>query len=172
MNFSTYGPSFRAPYAENIQLSVEREFPSRLVARASYVGSLARHNQATIDANPITPAGHAACVADTTFCGYTGIHWAQYDLPRGAELLLSQSHHLRPDRSRLGTAWIPHPGLVSSYASSSYHSLQALINKGTTHGLNFELAYTWSHAMDTGSSFENSRLRRLLPRLQPVRSAA
>ena len=68
------GRDFRAPYAENIQLSVEREFPSRVVARVSYVGSLARHNQTTTDANPITPAGHAACVADTTLrhTGYTG----------------------------------------------------------------------------------------------------
>ena len=156
INFSTYGPNFRAPYAENIQLSVEREFPSRIVARASYVGSLARHNQSTIDANPITPAGHAACVADTTFCGYTG-----YTGPN--TIYREEQSYFWPNHTTYGQIdpasgqpGFLSPGDVSSYASSSYHSLQVLINKATSHGLNFELAYTWAHAMDTGSSFENA----------------
>jgi hypothetical protein len=156
MNFSTYGSGFRAPYAENIQLSVEREFPSRIVARASYVGSLARHNQATIDANPITPAGHAACVADTSFCGYTG-YTGQNTIYREEQSYFFPSHtqygQIDPASGQPGFL---SPGLVDSFASSSYHSLQVLVDKGTTHGLNFELAYTWSHAMDTGSSFENA----------------
>ena len=156
MDFSTYGPSFRAPYAENIQLSVEREFPSRIVARASYVGSLARRNQATIDANPITPAGHAACVADTSFCGYPG-----YTGPN--TIFREEQSYFFPSHTAYGAIdpasgqpGFLSPGDVSSYASSSYHSLQAVVDKGTSHGLNFELAYTWAHALDTGSSFENA----------------
>ncbi|MGA7255712.1 MAG: carboxypeptidase-like regulatory domain-containing protein [Terracidiphilus sp.] len=156
MIFSTYGPNFRAPYAENIQLSVEREFPSRIVARASYVGSLARHNQSTIDANPITPAGHAACLADTTYCGYRG-YTGPDTIFREEQSYFFPSHttygKIDPASGQPGFL---DPGDVSSYASSSYHSLQAVVDKGTSHGLNFELAYTWSHAIDTGSSFENA----------------
>ena len=156
MNFSTYGSNFRAPYAENIQLSVEREFPARVVARASYVGSLARHNQSTIDANPITAAGHAACVADTVQCGYQG-YTGPNTIYREEQSYFFPSHttygQIDPASGQPGFL---SPGLVSSYASSSYHSLQVLVNKGTTHGLNFTLAYTWAHAMDTGSSFENT----------------
>ena len=47
-------------------------------------------------------------------------------------------------------------GTVGSYGSSSYHSLQAFVQKGVTHGLLFQLAYTYAHALDNGSSFENA----------------
>ncbi len=47
-------------------------------------------------------------------------------------------------------------GEVGSLASSSYHALQAKVSKGLTHGLSFQLAYTYSHALDTGSSYENT----------------
>src|ERR1700736_1265249 len=47
-------------------------------------------------------------------------------------------------------------GLVGSSASSSYHSLQASVVKGLTRGLQFQLSYTYAHAQDSGSSFENS----------------
>lgn len=146
---STYGPDFRAPYAENFQLSIEREFPSRVVARASYVGSLARHNQTTTDANPITPAGHAACAADTTYCAnptYTG----------GARIYRIYQSYFFPQQTLLNNPAILDVGLVGSGASSSYHSLQASVEKATTHGLTFQLSYTYAHAMDTGSSFENA----------------
>jgi hypothetical protein len=156
MDFSTYGTGFRAPYAENIQLSVERELPSRIVARASYVGSLARHNQSTIDANPITPAGHAACLADTTSCGYTG-YTGPNTIYREEQDYFFPGHtaygQIDPSSGQPGFL---SPGDVTSYASSSYHSLQATLQKGVTHGLTFQLSYTWAHAIDTGSSFENA----------------
>ena len=42
---SQYTPAFRSPYSENVQLTIEREFPGRVVARMSYVGAVGRHNQ-------------------------------------------------------------------------------------------------------------------------------
>lgn len=146
-NISTYGSDFRAPYSENIQLSIEREFPARVVARASYVGSLARHNQTTTDANPITPAGQAACVADTTFCNN----------PTQAIYREEQSYFF-PSHTLLNSAGssILDIGLVGSAATSNYHSLQVNIEKATTHNLYFQLSYTYAHALDNGSSFENA----------------
>jgi hypothetical protein len=47
-------------------------------------------------------------------------------------------------------------GLVGSDATSSYHSLQASVQKAQTHGLSFQMSYTYSHSQDTASSFENS----------------
>jgi hypothetical protein len=146
---STYGSDFRAPYAENIQLSVQRQFPSQVVAIVSYVGSLARHNQSVTNPNPITPAGHAACVADTTGCGnpaYTGSGTEARDFQE----FFFPSHTLLNNPQILGV------GQVDSGASSSYHSLQANVQKAPTHGLSFTLSYTYAHAIDTGSSFENA----------------
>ena len=138
-NLSTFGKDFRAPYAENFQISVEREFAARVVARVSYVGSLGRHNQSTTDANPITPAGHAACVADPNCIGSGFLESYFY-----------------PQYTLLNNPNILDIGQVDSGASSSYHSLQANVEKAMTHGLTFQLSYTYAHALDTGSSFENS----------------
>lgn len=149
---STYGSDFRAPYAENFQLSIERELPSNIVAAVRYVGSLGRHNQSTTDANPITPAGHAACVADTKYCNNP-----TDALYRDLQSYLFPGHtaygSVDPNTGEVGFADI---GQVDSGAASSYHSLQVSVNKGLTHGLLFQLSYTYSHALDTGSSFENA----------------
>jgi hypothetical protein len=41
-------------------------------------------------------------------------------------------------------------------ANSAYNSLQASLEKRFSHGLQFQLAYTFSKSIDTGSSFENT----------------
>jgi hypothetical protein len=138
-NISSFAPSFRAPYAENYQLSVEREFPSKIVARVSYVGSVARRNQTAFEGNPETAAGHAACVASTT-CqtdrNYQAIYFPQNKLANSAA--------------------VAEMGLIGSESSSSYNSLQASVTKGQTHGLLFQLSYTYAHAIDNGSNLENT----------------
>jgi hypothetical protein len=138
-DISTYASNFRAPYAENFQLGVERQFPSQIVARVSYVGSLGRHNQSTYESDYETAAGHAECVSDPT---------CQAD--RNYQSLYYPQNTIGNDGN------IASVGTVGSTASSSYHSLQAFVQKGATHGLMFQLAYTYSHALDTGSSFENT----------------
>jgi len=146
VGLSTYGPNFRAGYAENFQVSVEREFPSKIVSRLSYVGSLGRHNQITYEGNPVTSAGHAACVANPV-CAANGPLQSYYfpqDTLAGAVDPLT------------GETGVTSAGTVGSEAASSYHSLQASVKKGPSHGLSFQLSYTYSHALDNGSSFENS----------------
>jgi len=145
MGISTYGPSFRAPYAENFQIGVERQLPSQILARLSYVGSLARHNQSAYESDYITAAGHAACVADTVQCGNPTV--TKY---RNQQPLYFPSHTIGNDAS------IRSVGTVGSFANSNYNSLQVLVQKGATHGLTFIMAYTYAHAIDSGSSFENS----------------
>jgi hypothetical protein len=138
-NISGYGPDFRAPYSENFQLSVEREMPSQIVARLSYVGSLGRHNQTAYEGIPVTPAGHAACLASPACIA---------DADNQAIDFTSHTTATDPNFAEMG--------LVGSSASSSYHSLQASVVKGLTRGLQFQLSYTYAHAQDSGSSFENS----------------
>jgi len=147
MDISTYTSSFRAPYSENFQLSVEREFASRLVARLSYVGALARHNQTTPEGNYETAAGHAACLADPD-CSTTNRNIQSYVYP---DHTIAGS--IDPNTGVPGFVSV---GSVSSTASSSYHSLQASVEKAMTHGLSLQLSYTYAHALDNGSSFENS----------------
>ena len=139
-NISSFAPTFRAPYSENFQLTVEREMPSRLVARFSYVGALGRHNQTTPEANYETAAGQAACLANPA-CSGAG---------RNSQALLF------PGNTIGGSSQIVEEGLADSGASSNYNSAQISLTKAQTHGLQFQMSYTYAHALDSGSSFENS----------------
>ncbi|HEY1211276.1 MAG TPA: carboxypeptidase regulatory-like domain-containing protein [Terracidiphilus sp.] len=138
---SGFGPSFRAPYAENYQLSIERELPSKMVTRISYVGSQARHNQTAYEANYETAAGHAACLANPT-CSLTG--------ERNYQAVYF------PENKLADSTTVASMGMVGSGANSIYSGLQVSVTKGETHGLLFQLSYTWAHAIDSGSSFENT----------------
>jgi hypothetical protein len=163
MDISTYGPGFRAPYAENFQLSIEREFPSRVVARATYVGSLGRHNQTVYEANAETPAGHAACLAGTVFSPVTGKNRncvsdrnnQAFYFPQNQALGAADTANKGVDPNT-GLTGLASAATVGSFAASSYHSLQVDVRKALTHGLLFQLSYTYAHALDSGSSFENS----------------
>lgn len=139
LEISSYDKSFRAPYAENFQISVERELPSRIVARVSYVGSLGRHNQVTYEGNYETAAGHAACLADPGCIA---------DAPNQSLDYPSHTIGNNPNFTEIGE--------VGSYSTSNYNSLQASATKATTHGLLFQASYTYAHAMDDASNFENS----------------
>lgn len=138
-NLSSYASSFRAPYAENFQLTVERELPSRMVLRVSYVGSLARRNQTDFEGNYETAAGHAACLANPTCIADRNTQAIQF-----------------PQNKVGGSALIVEEGEVGSEGSSSYHSAQISLQKAATHGFQFQLSYTFAHALDNGSGFENS----------------
>lgn len=146
LGISTYGPSFRAPLSYNIQLSVQREFASQIVAQVSYVGALARRNQVTYEGNFETAAGHAACLANPNCV--TGRNSQSNLFPQN-----TIAGSIDPNTGLTG---LTSAGTVGSLASSSYHSLQVNVKKGLTHGLLFQLSYTYSHALDNGSSFENS----------------
>jgi hypothetical protein len=144
-NISSFDASFRAPYAENFQLSLERELPAKLVTRISYVASLGRHNQVTYEGNFETAAGHAACLANPSCSG----------TPTSSKNRNIQAQ-VYPQNSILNNPNFIDIGEVGSYSSSNYNSLQVSLTKAPTHGLLFQLSYTYAHALDDASSFENS----------------
>lgn len=140
ISISLYSPHFRIPYAENFNLTIERQLPSNIVGRVSYVGALGRHEQITYEGNPITQAGHDACLADAN-CVKNRIN----------QSVLFPTHTAFAPGNLIASV-----GTIDTIGSSNYHSLQLSATKGYTHGLLFQASYTWSHAMDNGSSFENS----------------
>ena len=137
---SGYAPNFRPPYAENFNLTIQRELPSQLVLTVSYVGSLGRHLQTTINPDPITPAGQAACLADPNCVANADSQAEAFP-----------SHVLHND----GTVFAS-PGWIASSGTSNYNGLQISATKGLTHGLLFQASYTYAHSLDTASSFENA----------------
>ena len=138
-NISSFDKSFRAPYSENFQLSIERELPARSVLRVSYVGALGRHNQVDYEGDYVTAAGHAACAASAS-CIANRVLQAYYF----------------PGHTIGNSSNLIEIGEVGSYASSNYNSLQLSLHNAPTHGLQFQISYTYAHAMDNASSFENA----------------
>ena len=142
---SQYAPGFRPPYAENYQLTVERELPGQIVAIASYVGSLGRHNQDTVEGNPVTTAGHDACLADPV-CQSVDYYQAS----------VYPTHTLYPQAidPETGQTHFHSDAQIQSEGSSNYNALELSMTKGTTHGLSGQVSYTFAHALDTVSSYE------------------
>jgi hypothetical protein len=149
MYLSEVSPNNRSPYSENYQLTIEREFPGQTVARASYVGTLGRHNQITYEGNPITQAGHDRCLADPVCSSPSvrGLQPTRYPL---------NTQYGFADANIGGRNDFNGIGIISTSGSSNYNSLQLSVDKGLTHGLQMQASYTLAHGLDDGSSFENS----------------
>ncbi|MGH9596180.1 MAG: TonB-dependent receptor, partial [Edaphobacter sp.] len=117
------------------------------------VGTFGKHNEAVLEGNPITQAGHDACLA-LLACSGTPTKSNN----RNIQNYIYQSH------TQYGYADVPNGGvndfasmaLVSSVSSSNYNSLQLSVDKGLTHGLQTQVSYTYSHSLDDGSSFEGT----------------
>jgi hypothetical protein len=140
IGISTYSPNFSAPYSQNINLTIERELPSNVVARVSYVGALGRHEQIDYEGNPISQAGFTACLADSNCIKN-----------RNSQAKLFPTHTAFAPGNLIASV-----GTIATIGSSNYNSLQLSATKGFTHGLLFQASYTLAHSLDNGSNFENS----------------
>jgi hypothetical protein len=145
VNFSPYEPMFlyavdpatNVPYSENFNLTVERQLSTSTVVSAAYVGALGRKEVILRELNPgMNPSACAAdpvCVANRAFQGLYYPQYFQYN------------------------PWvILGIGNNQTTGISNYNALQITVDKRVSHGLSLNAAYTWMHAMDNGSGFENS----------------
>lgn len=148
LGINVIDPNFSVPYAENFNLNIQRELPSRTILTVGYVGAVARHLVRAIELNPgLNPAGCAAnpsCVAN-----------------RNIQNVLFPGNFKYPGDIFGSIAEQKTDGI------SSYNSLQISANKQTSHGLSFLAAYTYSHSIDNGSSFENSTGGGSIPGINP-----
>jgi hypothetical protein len=147
LSLSQAAPGFRSPYSQNFQLTLEREFPAQTVATISYVGTVGRHNQITIEGNPTTQAGHDACLADPACINISNQQSRNYP---------THTQFGFPDPNFNNFNDVTSAGMISTEGASNYHAFQASVKKGLTHGLELQASYTFSHSLDNGSSFEGS----------------
>jgi hypothetical protein len=157
-DLGAFDKNYNVPYTYNYNLNIQRSFGSNLLAQIGYVGSVSHRLSTWYEGDPITAAGHAACLADTTGCAsspqYIHLFYPQY----GAQPALAPT----------GQPWYLSIGDMNSQGSSNYNSLQASLRMSPTHGLQFTAAYTYSHALDDGSGYEgstgaNNRVRNYVP---------
>jgi hypothetical protein len=137
LDISVYDPRITIPYSQNYNVTIQRQFGATDILSLAYVGAQGRHLLQTIELNPgINPAGCAAnpeCVSNRAF--QPVVFPGNYKYP--GDIFASI-------------------GDVATGATSNYNAFQASLDKNLSHGLQFLAAYTWSHALDTASGFENS----------------
>jgi carboxypeptidase family protein/TonB-dependent receptor-like protein len=123
----------RDPYVYNYYLSLQREIMPKLSLEMDYVGTTAHKLFHAENVNRV-PGGHlpvGGCVTDTfgrTLCGHEG-------------------NVLNPNYGTL-RVW-------ENNVNSDYNALQVALKKQTSHGLMFNVNYTWSHSIDNGSTWHS-----------------
>ena len=153
---SAFDKSYNVPYTYNYNLGIQRAVGGNMIAELRYVGSVSHRLSSWYEGDPITPAGHAACLADPgCFATPTLIHlyYPQYTADpvivpgTGGGAIASLPN---------GLPWYNSIGTQNSEGTSNYNSLQASLIKAPSHGLQFTLGYTYAHALDDGSGYESA----------------
>ena len=149
MSINVQDPHNTVPYSENFNLTIQRRLPGSAVLSLAYVGELGRHEIITRELNPANPTacltpgplnplqpdGNTSCVDSVPF---------QNSVPAGSGIF------------RYNSNIFASVGNVQTTGISNYNAFQATYSKHMSHGLALYAAYTWSHAMDNGSGFENA----------------
>ncbi len=154
LDLSTYPKNYTVPYVYNFNLNIQRELPGNMVLQLGYVASLGHKLVRSYEGDRITPAGHAACLADPVCSadgGNLSLDFPQYftspAIVPGSEGSGSFGN---------GIPWYLSVGQQYTDGDSNYNSFQASLTKGVSHGLYFTAAYTFSHALDNASGLESS----------------
>ena len=166
LGISSFSPRYNVPYTYNFNLNIQRAIGGNMVAQIGYVGSISHRLASWAEGDPITPAGHTACLTDPLCFNYPAyIHdfnpqyTAQPAIVPGSE---------GGGYVGNGIPWYTSVGEQFSEGGSNYHSLQMSLVRSPSHGLQFTLAYTYSHALDDGSGYESTtgsagRVRNYVP---------
>jgi hypothetical protein len=156
LSTSTYPKNYTVPYVYNFNLNIQRELPSNMVLQLGYVGSVGHKLVRAYEADTITAAGHAACLADPN-CSSDGGRLS-LDFPQYFTQPAIVPGSAGSGQFGNGIPWYLSVGQQYTDGSSNYNSFQVSLTKGTSHGLYFTAAYTYSHALDNASGLESSGL--------------
>lgn len=152
-DISNVDKNYGTPYSYNFNLNIQRELPGSMVMQIGYIGSLGRKLPRIAEGDPITGAGHAACVIDPACRASAPLLHLNYPQYSAQPAIVPGSISTSAPN---GIPWYLSVGDQVTNGASSYHSLQLSLAKHLSHGLYFTLAYTYSHALDNFSGYESS----------------
>ena len=150
-------PNLRTPFTLSYNLGITHTFGSNLSLEVSYVGNRGYRLLSFVDNNQ-APLGSAYCLNSLTAaqladaCG-TGAPGARVPLgciatvTCGGSSLASQE--ARPLYNKF--PYVEFLNNIGNRSHSNYNSLQVNVTKRMSHGLSFNLGYTYAHGLDTGS---------------------
>ncbi|MBZ5722899.1 MAG: carboxypeptidase regulatory-like domain-containing protein [Acidobacteriia bacterium] len=135
------------PYVENWFVGVQRELRPKLTVELNYVGTAGQNLFRAEDVNRVAggrlPEG--SCVTDNfgrQLCSQINTSKAPNDLQ------INPQGRLNPNFGGL-RVW-------ENAASSNYNSMQVSVRKQLSHGLQFSGNYTYSHSIDSDSTWQSA----------------
>ncbi len=128
-------PNLKTPTVESWSLKVEHQLSSTTSVGISYIGSHAYHELLSVDANLPAPT---ICPASPCPANYpAGAYYYPANAPLSNNALWNSTH------------WF-------SQGVSSYHGLEADVNRRLARGLQFRGVYTFSKTLDNGDNMNTS----------------
>jgi hypothetical protein len=164
LQLAAFAPNYSVPTSYNYNVNAQRALGGKLIAQLGYVGAAGRHLATWYEGDNITPTGHAACLASPMCSGNPGSIHVLFPQFTAQQAVVPGNPFGLPN----GTPYYISAGEQATEGSSSYNALQASLIKALSHGLQFTLAYTWSHSIDDGSGYESAvgrqgRIRNYVP---------
>lgn len=134
---------FQNPQIHQMDLTLERDMGWNTFLHVSYLGSLARELPDFVDTNLCTGAGVpvASCAAPKT---------VTYNVVGGGPLTTAK-YTTTLFTSRANPAFGSLTDIFSG-VNSSYHALAFQVTHRTSHNIQFNASYTYSHAIDYGQN--------------------
>jgi Carboxypeptidase regulatory-like domain len=140
-------PQLRMPYSQSWNLGVQRDLPGSVLLEVNYVASKGTRLLRLVDGNPPQPALVAQLEA---FCAQPNPYNCTQSSLQFDNLWFGYESGLLPFDAVYNNAFLS-AEFFNNAASSLYNALQANLTKRMSHGLMFQAAYTWAHAMDDAS---------------------
>ncbi|HEV2730903.1 MAG TPA: TonB-dependent receptor [Terriglobales bacterium] len=139
--FYSLSPKLRTPYNQQWHIGLQYQLPALTVLEVSYAGSHGLKLYGFYNGNQAvpTPDSNAATAPRRP------AHAVLPGLPAGSVCDVANPDNCNP----IYDVSIP---TFRSDVFSNYNSLQVRLQKRTSHGLEFEASYTYSHALDDASS--------------------
>jgi hypothetical protein len=129
------------PYVYNYNFNIQQEIARNTVLEVGYVGSAGRDLFHFVDINQPSQATITACDLGTLPGCTVGIN--SYSVPRPFDTAAVLSA-LAPNQPF-------YVNQIQTDANSNYNSLQVSLRQNNWHHFNNQIAYTWSHSIDTAS---------------------
>ncbi len=144
--------NFKSPYMIQYNASVQQQLPWSMGLSVGYVGNRGVHLSTVRESNPILPTSTGACGDPASLCVNGGVPFWDAGSPA--------YHTVNPYCGTVLCApgtFGPSTINVATAADSRYNALQVVLGKRTSHGLQFQTAYTLSRVMDDTQGQENVR---------------
>ena len=147
VNTSSFVPDQRLPYSETWNLGIQHSFGPKYVAEIRYVGTRGLHLPVQTRLNTqsiVTPSNFLP-----TYLQDPGLAVAD-SLPLTLADLQAKSNYV----PAYANAGFDGARIVSfePFGQSIYHGLQTQLSRNFNNGLQFQVAWTWSHAEDNSTA--------------------